>query len=345
MQVLSPTFTYFSTQSPWTLRHLSYRDTSLIIPSSYQTAAWLFIQPMTACCRSSSSVNRLPARCSFIFEEIKVRWCQVRTVGRMVKCVSVECITQQGLVEQPGGRLAEIESFFDDRIISKALWPPRSPELSPPDFFMWGALKRKAYAKKQRTMQELENNIRRAIAAISEDVLQATFVNMKRRVQLCLDSGGEHFQHLLQYRHASHEARYVVIYACSKSNEQSLIYSHFLGSSTERITLYILERGYCCRYSGQARCWTVRVSNTSRDKKSFHFSKTSRQALGPTQLPTQCVNGFYPGDKATTHFHLAPRSKIRRAKPPLPLIPPWCGQSHIYPNVFIKYQCVPVKQP
>jgi hypothetical protein len=42
---------------------------------------------------------------------------------------------------------------------------------------------------------------------------------MKRRVQLCLDSGGDHFQHLLEYRHASHETRYVVIYACSKSNE------------------------------------------------------------------------------------------------------------------------------
>ena len=68
MQVLSHTFTYFSTQSPWTLRHL-YRDTSLLIPSSYRTAAWLFNQSMTACCRSSSSVNRLPARCSFIFEK------------------------------------------------------------------------------------------------------------------------------------------------------------------------------------------------------------------------------------------------------------------------------------
>jgi uncharacterized protein YjbK len=34
-----------------------------------------------------------------------------------------------------------------------------------------------------------------------------------------MDSGGEHFQHLLWYRHASHKARYVVIYACSKSNE------------------------------------------------------------------------------------------------------------------------------
>jgi hypothetical protein len=36
----------------------------------------------------------------------------------------------------------------------------------------------------------------------------------------------------------SHEAMSVVIYACTKSNEESLRYSHFLESSTERITLY-----------------------------------------------------------------------------------------------------------
>ena len=47
-----------------------------------------------------------------------------------------------------------------------------------------------AYANKPRTIQEMENNIRREIAAISEDVLQANFANVKRRVQLCLDSGG-----------------------------------------------------------------------------------------------------------------------------------------------------------
>ena len=89
--------------------------------------------------------------------------------------------------------MTKIESFFDDRIISKALWPPRSPDLSPPDFFPVGRLKGKAYANKPRTVQELENNIRREISAISENVLQATLSNMKRRVQLCLDSGGEHF--------------------------------------------------------------------------------------------------------------------------------------------------------
>ena len=40
--------------------------------------------------------------------------------------------------------MTEIESIFDDRIISKALWPPRSPDLSAPDFFPVGRLKRKS---------------------------------------------------------------------------------------------------------------------------------------------------------------------------------------------------------
>jgi len=40
--------------------------------------------------------------------------------------------------------MSEIESFFDDWIILKALWPPRSPDLSLPDFFPVGRLKRKS---------------------------------------------------------------------------------------------------------------------------------------------------------------------------------------------------------
>jgi len=32
--------------------------------------------------------------------------------------------------------MAEIQSFFGDRVISKGLWPPRSPDLTPPDYFL-----------------------------------------------------------------------------------------------------------------------------------------------------------------------------------------------------------------
>jgi hypothetical protein len=92
--------------------------------------------------------------------------------------------------------MTEIRSFLRDRIISKDLWPPRSPDLFPPNFFLWGALKGKVYVNKPRTRQELETNIWREVAGISEDALQVTFANMQRRVRLCLDSSGGHFQHL-----------------------------------------------------------------------------------------------------------------------------------------------------
>jgi len=42
------------------------------------------------------------------------------------------------------GSMREIESFFfKERIISKNLWPPRPPDLTPADFFLWGLLKGK----------------------------------------------------------------------------------------------------------------------------------------------------------------------------------------------------------
>jgi hypothetical protein len=34
---------------------------------------------------------------------------------------------------------------FPGRLISKRLWPPRSPDLSPPDLFLWGHLKDTVY--------------------------------------------------------------------------------------------------------------------------------------------------------------------------------------------------------
>jgi hypothetical protein len=41
--------------------------------------------------------------------------------------------------------MAEIQSFFGDRIISTGLWPPHSPDLMPPDYFLWGYLKGTLY--------------------------------------------------------------------------------------------------------------------------------------------------------------------------------------------------------
>jgi hypothetical protein len=40
--------------------------------------------------------------------------------------------------------MALINSFFMGRVISKHLWPPRSPVLSSVDYFLWGYLKDKS---------------------------------------------------------------------------------------------------------------------------------------------------------------------------------------------------------
>jgi hypothetical protein len=41
--------------------------------------------------------------------------------------------------------LMALEGVFGDRIISRGLWPARSPDLTPCDFYFWGNLKDKVY--------------------------------------------------------------------------------------------------------------------------------------------------------------------------------------------------------
>jgi hypothetical protein len=47
------------------------------------------------------------------------------------------------------------------------------------------------------TLDELRENIRREIKVVTPEVLAATLRNMQHSVQLCIDTQGGHFQHLL----------------------------------------------------------------------------------------------------------------------------------------------------
>ncbi|KAG2464466.1 CTBL1 protein, partial [Polypterus senegalus] len=91
--------------------------------------------------------------------------------------------------------LAEMESSFSNRVISKGLWPPRSPDMTPPDFFLWGMLKGKVYRNKPRTVEDLKENIQCEIAVIPLEMLADTFRNMECCFEMCLAENGNHFQH------------------------------------------------------------------------------------------------------------------------------------------------------
>jgi len=51
-------------------------------------------------------------------------------------------------------------------------WPPRRPDLSPPDFFLWGYIKNIVYAKKIRNIQHLQDRITSAIENVTRDMIQ-----------------------------------------------------------------------------------------------------------------------------------------------------------------------------
>jgi hypothetical protein len=100
-----------------------------------------------------------------------------------------------------------VEDPFPGRIISKGLWPPRSPDLSPLDFFLCGHLKSVVYLKHPHTVAELRANIQHYVANISRDTIRKVFRNMIRWVNLCEFVDGSHFQHLWWCTVTSHGFR------------------------------------------------------------------------------------------------------------------------------------------
>jgi hypothetical protein len=93
--------------------------------------------------------------------------------------------------------MALINSFFMGRVISKNLWPPRSPDLSSADYFLWGILKDKVYKNRPRTIQDLRANITTEINNIDRDTLRCVSENTVKRANMCLQEEGGHFQHLM----------------------------------------------------------------------------------------------------------------------------------------------------
>jgi len=77
---------------------------------------------------------------------------------------------------------AYVHRKFPGRLISNKSdipWPPYSPDLTPPDFFLWGYIKEEVF---KQTVIELKTEIRRAITAINVDTLRRVIVNCAMRM-------------------------------------------------------------------------------------------------------------------------------------------------------------------
>ncbi|GFW60531.1 transposable element Tc3 transposase [Trichonephila clavipes] len=86
-----------------------------------------------------------------------------------------------------------LKDTFGDRLISRfgpVNWPPRSCDLTPLDYFLWGYVKSLVYADKPQTLDHLEDNIRRVIADTLPQMLEKVIENWTSRLDYIRASRG-----------------------------------------------------------------------------------------------------------------------------------------------------------
>ena len=70
-------------------------------------------------------------------------------------------------------------------------WPPRSPDLTPPDLFLWGYLKDKVYVHESSTTSQLMDRIQQACAEVPLEMCRRACQNVPIRLKQCLELKGK----------------------------------------------------------------------------------------------------------------------------------------------------------
>ncbi|GFV51260.1 uncharacterized protein TNCV_2174471 [Trichonephila clavipes] len=120
----------------------------------------------------------------------------------------VPCVIQQGQISnvtfmQDGAtshtanpvKVFLILTIGEDRIVSRRCrypWLPRSPDLTPADFWLSGYLKSRVYLSGASSLSELKDAIRREVSSIHPDVLHSTVAGFVTRLECLLSCGGGH---------------------------------------------------------------------------------------------------------------------------------------------------------
>ncbi|GFT86050.1 uncharacterized protein TNCV_3256771 [Trichonephila clavipes] len=90
--------------------------------------------------------------------------------------------------------------FTEERVISRPfrhLWSPRSPDLNPCDFWLWGHLKQLVSCDQPKTLPDLKDSISRHVLNISQNTLRSTVEHAILRFQIVAENDGPHVEHLL----------------------------------------------------------------------------------------------------------------------------------------------------
>lgn len=76
-------------------------------------------------------------------------------------------------------------------------WPPRSPDLTPMDFFIWGYIKDNLYKKTNNNIFQLRQNFIECVNSISNIHIENAVRSIAKRCVLCINNNGHQFEHLM----------------------------------------------------------------------------------------------------------------------------------------------------
>lgn len=95
-----------------------------------------------------------------------------------------------------------LNNVFENKWIGRGgpvPWPPRSPDLTPLDFFLWGLMKTMVYTNEILDLEDLRNRVEAAATTIRQHGLGlASYADSwVRRARLCVQQQGDNFEQLL----------------------------------------------------------------------------------------------------------------------------------------------------
>jgi hypothetical protein len=73
-------------------------------------------------------------------------------------------------------------------------WPPRSPDLTMCDFFLWGHIKSLVYREKFDNVDQLKAAIIQAFASVNSSMRERVVVEYQRRLQKCIEKNGSYVE-------------------------------------------------------------------------------------------------------------------------------------------------------
>jgi hypothetical protein len=103
---------------------------------------------------------------------------------------------QDGATAHTSRRSLDIlRELFPGRLLSlrgDITWPPKSPDLSPCDYFLWGYLKAQVYKHRPTILQTLKEAITQEVAAITPAMTKRVMENFRERLRQCISKEGRY---------------------------------------------------------------------------------------------------------------------------------------------------------